>query len=93
MVESGFATLAVMVQCWEAVSKESEFNELSEIQASCQKSIKESFSDLLQCAWLSQPQEMVSLCAVISVILKIPICSICFAMPKELLIFLSISSS
>lgn len=60
MVESGFATLAVMVQCWEAVSKESDLHEFSETQATSEKSIKESFSDLLQCAWLSQPHEMVS---------------------------------
>lgn len=60
MVERGFATLAVMAQCWrDSIPDENESNEFEEVWLPGQAIIMKAFSDILQQAWLKSAQPMV----------------------------------
>lgn len=62
MVERGFATLALVAQCWEDSAPEgSEENESYVAWVSRRTTIAKAFSDLLQRAWFKPFQSMVSL--------------------------------
>lgn len=62
MVEQGFASLAVMAQCWEdSASEENEQDGSSQLWRSGQATMMRAFSDLLQHAWLRSALRMVSL--------------------------------
>nr|GMD29133.1 importin beta-like SAD2 homolog [Ipomoea batatas] len=61
MVERGFATLAVMAQCWrDSIPDENESNEFEEVWLPGQAIIMKAFSDILQQAWLKSAQPMES---------------------------------
>lgn len=61
MVERGFAALAVMGQSWgESMPEEVELSESRETWLSVQATLAKAFSSLLQQAWITAVQPMVS---------------------------------